>query len=363
MKIAIVGSRGVPPNYGGFETFAAELGTRLVARGHDVMVYCRSRNYSSGDGPTWRGIRRVTVPTPPGKHLETVVSTLLAMLHVAVTRRIDAVVLVNGINAFTAWLPRLVGIPVYINVDGIERQRDKWGAVASLAYRISEWLSTKLATGVISDAAVVADYYRDTYGAESTLIAYGAPVQRTPQPSVLKQWGLVPDAYTLYVSRLEPENNAHTVVQAYADVRTELPLVVVGDAPYAEDYKAQLRAQAARDARVRLLGAVYGEGYRALQEGATAYVQATSVGGTHPALVESMGAGNAIVANDTPEHREVLAGAGLYYSGVPQLTQQLQSVLDDAELRIRCRGLAQDEATARFSWESVTDAYERLLAR
>ena len=362
MRIAIAGSRGVPANYGGFETFAAELGARLVERGHDVTVYCRATSYGRDErAPEWRGIRRVMISAPKGKHLETVASTLLAMLHVTFRRRADAVILVNGINAFAAWLPRLVGTPVYLNVDGIERQRDKWGKLAKAAYFISEFLAKYTATSIISDAEVVAAYYRERHHVGSTVIGYGAPVQRQPDVDILATLGLEPDKYVLYVSRLEPENNAHQVVEAYRSVESDLPLVVVGDAPYADTYKKQVRSLAAMDKRVLMMGAVYGPGYRALQEGARVYVQATSVGGTHPALVEAMGAGNAVLANDTPEHHEVLVGAGAYYQGVAEMTQQLQALLEDSD---RCRKLgdaAQREVRQRFSWEAVTTEYERLL--
>ena len=362
VRIAIIGTRGVPPNYGGFETFAAELSTRLTARGMHVTVYCRSSSYPGDERFTsWRGVQRVIVPAPRSKHLETVVSTLLAMLHVTFRRRADVVVLVNGVNAFSAWLPRIVGIPVYLNVDGIERQRVKWGTPAKLVYLVSEFLAKRTATGIIADAEVVADYYQERHGVSSTVIGYGAPVRRDPDHSLLASLGVNADEYVLYVSRLEPENNANQVIEAFGQVKTGLPLLIVGDAPYAHEYKRRAHALAALDDRVVMLGAVYGEGYRALQEGATVYVQATSVGGTHPALVEAMGAGNAVLANSTPEHREVLADAGMYYRGTAELAEKLQILLDDPALRTRLGQAAQHEVRTRYSWDAVTDKYELLL--
>jgi len=362
MRVAIVGSRGVPANYGGFETFAAELGVRLVERGHDVTVYCRSTSYGSAERASrWRGIRRIIVPAPRSKHLETVVSTFLAMLHVTVRRNADVVILVNGINAFIAWLPRTVGIKVYLNVDGIERQRDKWGAIAKGAYYCSEFIGKHAATGIIADADVVAEYYRQRHGADSIVIRYGAPVQRNPDLEILESLGLRVGEYILYVSRLEPENNAHEVITAYREVESDLPLVIVGDAPYADDYKGHLLSLAELDPRVVMTGALYGPHYRALQEGATVYIQATSVGGTHPALVEAMGAGNAVLANKTPEHLEVLGAAGSYYRGVSELAACLQMLLDNPNLRQKLGMAAQREVSQRFSWETVTCDYERLM--
>jgi glycosyltransferase involved in cell wall biosynthesis len=283
------------------------------------------------------------------------------MLHVTLKRNSDVVILVNGINAFIAWMPRLVGIRVYLNVDGIERQRDKWGAVAKSAYYFSEYLGKHTATGIISDADVVAEYYRERHKVDSVVIRYGAPVKRKPDLATLTSLGLEVGQYVLYVSRLEPENNAHQVIMAYRQVESDLPLLVVGDAPYADNYKEHLMSLAVLDPRVVMTGALYGPTYRALLEGATVYVQATSVGGTHPALVEAMGAGNAVLANRTPEHVEVLRTAGAYYSGVPELAHNLQLLLSNADLRRQLGAAAQREISQRFSWEAVTRDYERLI--
>jgi glycosyltransferase involved in cell wall biosynthesis len=177
----------------------------------------------------------------------------------------------------------------------------------------------------------------------------------------LARLGLEPGRYVLYVSRLEPENNADLVVAAYAGVKTDLPLALVGDAPYASDFIAQLRAAAARDPRVTLLGAPYGSEYQVLRSHAAAYVQATEVGGTHPALVEAMGFGNAIAANDVPEHREVLGDAGLYYSGAAGLTDALQRLLDQPELAKTMRAGAAERARELYDWDVIANDYERWL--
>jgi glycosyltransferase involved in cell wall biosynthesis len=174
----------------------------------------------------------------------------------------------------------------------------------------------------------------------------------------------MPDSYFLYVSRLEPENNAHMVISAYRTVPGELPLVVVGDAPYARDYGERVRALASRDRRVRLLGGVYGDGYRDLQRGARAYVQATEVGGTHPALIEAMGAGNLVLAYATPENSEVVGGTAILFSDEQELAAGLDLALADPRPPeiAALRAAARARAEAVYSWDAVTDAYERLLS-
>ena len=211
----------------------------------------------------------------------------------------------------------------------------------------------------MTDAHVIQSHYLRAYGRRTDYFPYGTDLEPVPDDGTLARLGLEPGRYVLYVSRLEPENNAHVVIDAYADVSTDLPLAIVGDAPYAGDYIARLHATT--DRRVRFLGAIYGDGYRVLRSHAAAYVQATEVGGTHPALVEAMGFGNAILANDVPEHRETLGDAGRYYHGVAELRDALQAVLDHRDVAADLGRRAHERAAAIYSWDAISVAYETWL--
>ncbi|MDZ4063785.1 MAG: glycosyltransferase [Coriobacteriia bacterium] len=361
MKIAIMGTRGIPANYGGFETFAEELSTRLVDRGHDVWVYCRTHNVTY-PGSVYRGVNLVKLPTIGTKYLDTVVHTFLSVWHGA-WRRYDAILVCNAANAVFCVVPRLFGEPVVLNVDGIERLRKKWGLSGRLWYHVGERLATIVPNRMVSDAAVIEQYYLDKYGAESVMIPYGATTERCETTRALVDLGVEPGQYILYVSRLEPENNAHLVVEAFAHVDTDMKLVVVGDAPYASEYKAMLVKLASEDPRVLLAGFVFGDGYRELQSHAAAYVQATEVGGTHPALIEAMGAGNAVLVNGTPENVEVLGEAGVVFEpgSAVDLASRLQSVLDDSSARERLGQRAAARVASTYSWDAVVSAYEDLF--
>src|SRR5262245_43162088 len=216
MKLAILGTRGIPANYGGFETFAEELSTRLAARGHDVTVYCRSNNVSYPD-PTYKGVRLVILPTIGTKYLDTVAHTFISVFH-ALPRRFDCILICNAANAVFALVPRLASTPVALNVDGIERKRKQWGWLGRSYYRLSEYLATVIPSVIVTDAAVIQDYYLKEYAASSVMIAYGAECSRVETREVLDSLGVAPREYLLYVSRLEPENNAHIVINAYRNV-------------------------------------------------------------------------------------------------------------------------------------------------
>jgi glycosyltransferase involved in cell wall biosynthesis len=359
MKLAILGTRGIPANYGGFETFAEELSTRLAARGHDVTVYGRSNNIRYPER-TYKGVRLTILPTIGAKYLDTVAHTLLSVFHI-LPNRFDGILICNAANALFAAVPRLGGVPVALNVDGIERKRKKWGPVGRAYYRISEYLATIIPNVIITDAAVIQDYYLQKYRKQSIMIAYGADFTPVHTTATLDRLGVDRRSYVLYVSRLEPENNAHLVIEAFEKVQTSKSLLIVGDAPYARRYIEQLKST--RDLRIRFTGAIYGPGYRQLQSHAYVYVHATEVGGTHPALIEAMGAGNCVIVYDTPENREVAGGCGLFFHNAETLARQIQSTIDDPALVERLGKAASTRAHDLYSWDAVTAAYEKLFER
>ena len=359
MRIAILGTRGIPANYGGFETFAEHLSTRLVARGHEVTVYCRA-HYTSPRQIEFQGVRLKVLPTIRHKYFDTIVHAFISALH-AVPRRYDAALICNAANAPFAPILRLTGTPVAINVDGLEHKRKKWNSIARTYYRLAEWLATVLPNETVTDARVIQEYYKARYGTESTMIAYGAEVERRPDP-VVRRWRVEPNRYVLYVSRLEPENNAHMVIEAFKRVRTAHKLLIVGDAPYAREYIKALKESARRDKRIIFTGFVFGRDYRTLQQNAYCYIHATEVGGTHPALLEAMGFGNCVLALAAPENVEAVGDAGIVYSDENDLTDKLQRVLRDGSLVHSYRNRAQARVQEMYDWDYVVDRYEHLFA-
>ena len=371
MRLAIIGTRGVPARYGGFETMAAELSSRLAKRGHDVTVYCRAMDGSdgaeelAGDG-TWNGVRRIVLPSLGHKYLETVSHTFLSAVD-ATRRQFDAALLCNAANAFVLPILRMARIPVAINVDGIERKRRKWNALGRAVYTAGEALSVSFADQVIADAGVIASYYRQNYAASPLTIPYGSEFPAESDSDVLERLQLHARNYILYVSRFEPENNPLEVIRSYETLRASgvdaPPLLMVGKGLYAHDLVTELESH--RSKHVLIPGAIYGRDYRTLQRNALIYIQATEVGGTHPALIEAMASGGAVLAHETPENREVGGDAIGYFQLRPRetLSRLLREWIADPALREAFRARGRQRAETYYSWDQVTNAYEALFAR
>ncbi|MFC2169497.1 glycosyltransferase [Acidobacteriota bacterium] len=358
-RIAIMGIRGIPANYGGFETLAEQLAPNLAERGYDMTVYCRS-NIIKYRGDTYKGVKLVILPTISNKYLDTVFHTFLCVLH-SLFRRYNVIFILNAANSIFAILPRIFGKKVVVNVDGIERERKKWNALGKAWYLMGEIFSVIFPNEIVTDAKVIQNYYRNRYHKESNLISYGASTERASSQSSLIKFGIKPNDYLLYVSRLEPENNAHIVLKAFNQVKTNMRLVIVGDAPYASEYISSLKS--VKDKRVIFTGFVFGQGYKEFLSHAYCYIHATEVGGTHPALIEAMGIGNTVIVNGTPENIEVLGGAGLMYkkNDVEDLRQRIQFIIDTPQLKNRFGNKAQERIENYYNWKTIIDQYEKLF--
>jgi glycosyltransferase involved in cell wall biosynthesis len=356
--VAILGTRGIPANYGGFETFAERLALELVDRDVATTVYCRS-HYVTEPSP-WRGVQLVTLPTIRRKYLDTVVHTGLSVIHLVLTRGPRDVVLCNAANAPVLLLLRLFGRRVVLNVDGLEWRRSKWGAAGRAWYRMGEWLSVRLASVLVTDAYEVQTYYRVRHDTDSVMIPYGADLIPRGSIVVPADVSVVPDRYALYVSRWERENNPLLTVRAHATSGADLDLVMLGTATYDERLGADVKAAAGP--RTHLHGARFDASYQGLQANARCYVHATEVGGTHPALIEAMGAANLVLVLDTPENREVVGGAGVFFADEVELAELLRWAAELPEEELSAwREKARQHVAATYSWDVVAKRYLELL--
>jgi glycosyltransferase involved in cell wall biosynthesis len=357
VHVAMLGTRGVPAQYGGFETAVEEIGQRLVDRGHQVTVYCRNREQRI---TTYKGMRLVNLPALRKRSLETLSHTGLSVGH-AMLQAPDVAVLFNAGNAPLIPLLKARRIPTAVHVDGLEWKRAKWRGVGARYYRRAEAMAARSGLPLIADAQGIADHLRAEYGVESHVIAYGAPVLE-PGTDLLEHLGLTAGAFHLVVARMEPENHVDVMVEGFARARSDRPLVVVGSAPYGDAYIERVR-NAAGDADVRLVGAVWDqELLNQLYAHATSYLHGHSVGGTNPSLLRALGCAAPVTAYDVSFNREVTSGHARFFTDADDVA--LAVAADDADPRCaRVRGCAgQQHVAAAYRWDDVTDAYESLLS-
>jgi glycosyltransferase involved in cell wall biosynthesis len=364
LRIAMLGTRGVPARYGGFETAVEEVGSRLAARGHEVIVYCR-RPPGDRDRPERHlGMRLVHLPAARRKTLETLSHTALSAGHAVLYGGIDVAVVFNAANAPFIPLLHARGIPVATHVDGLEWKRAKWGGAGRKFYRVAEGLAVRWSDVLISDAQGIADYYEDEFQTPSELIAYGAPILRDLPSDRLPELGLVPGKFHLVVARFEPENHVRLAVEGYVRSDARLPLVLVGSAPYADEYAARIQALMEEDDRVLSLGGVWDQTQLdQLYAHAASYIHGHSVGGTNPSLLRAMGAGTTVLAFDVGFNREVLGEDGLFWSDAGDLKSLITEEEDDvADHSVRGMRL-QERAALCYRWEQVADRYEQMCLR
>lgn len=361
MKIALLGTRGVPANYGGFETFYEELGKRLVDRGHDVTVYCRD-SYYLNKIDTYLGMKLVYLPNLRKKSLDTLSHTFFSIIH-AIRQPYDVYMVCNAANSPVLIIPRLLGKRIVINTDGLEWKRGKWGKCARAYYKVCERISTILAHHVIADSRGIQDYYAKEYNTQTNFIPYGAYLTESKRPELLDTIGVSPNDYFLQITRFEPENNPLLTIQAYKKLSTNKKLLIVGSVPYESDYLCAIRAEAEGSPNILLPGSIYDK--ELLNEiwcNCFAYIHGNEVGGTNPALLQTMASGCFTIAIDVSFSRDVLSDSGIFFNkNVVSLASQMQWALDHVHELVACKYKAVDRIRLHYSWDKVTDDYETLF--
>jgi glycosyltransferase involved in cell wall biosynthesis len=359
MRIAMVGTRGVPARYGGFETAVEEVGRRLADRGHRVVVYCRTLGRDDERPERHLGMELVHLPAARKRSLETLSHSALSIAHL-LAHRTDAAIVFNAANAPLLPALRVARIPVATHVDGLEWKRAKWGPAGQRYYRLAESMAVRWSDTLIADAQGIADYYRHEFAAPTTLLTYGAPLIG-PGDDRLAELGLEPGGFHLVVARFEPENHVDVIVEGYVRSAASKPLVVVGSAPYSDAYTAQVHAAA--DGRVRFLGGVWDqEQLNQLYAHAYTYLHGHSVGGTNPSLLRAIGTGASVLAYDVDFNREVVADAGRYFLSPADVAALVDAAEADPE-SVQFRGVRARELAKNYDWDDIAVGYEDLALR
>jgi glycosyltransferase involved in cell wall biosynthesis len=362
MELHILGTRGIPASHGGFETFAENLSVYMAAHGHDVTVYCQVGREEAEFCDVWNGVHRVVLAekdTPGGTIRFDLRSALIAAQHR------EATVLTLGYNtAIFSLIHRLRGVRHLMNMDGIEWKRQKWSPPVKAWLWLNEWLGANLANHLIADHPKIKQRLQKKVSRDKiTVIPYGADAVHEADEAIIRAYRLEPGRYCLVIARPEPENSILEIVEAYLDQPRPYRLVILGRySPDVIPYHAEITRLTAHP-DIDMVGSIHDTAVvRALRFHALAYVHGHQVGGTNPSLVESMAAGNAILAHDNPFNRWVAGPGAKFFGSRNELSEHFTSLMDDSDALKAMQAASSVQCERYFTQEEVLHAYERLLS-
>ena len=357
MKIAIIGSRGYPYVYSGYETFVKELAERLVVRGVEVHVYCHKNLFKSYP-PIVKGIRLHYIPTIEKKSLSQLVHSTLCMLH-TLGKGYDALLVVNAANGPLGVIPRLTGTKTMINVDGMEWLRPKWRGLGAKYFYFAARMATKLYDLIITDADAMRAVYLKEFNKDSKVIAYGAPDISRQSFELNAAWGLESAGYYLIVGRLIPDNNADLIIEGFIQARSGKKLVIVGDVPYQDEWAEKVKAVKHPD--VIFMGYITSAAeLMALYQHCFVYLHGHEFGGTNPTMLKAMACQCAILALNTSFNREMLQNGsfGLFFDKLPASVAQQMSNLERQPGQVsELKNNVSKGLTEKYNWDAITESY------
>ena len=367
MRVAILGSRGYPSTYSGYETLVRHLAPGLRDRGFSVTVYCRATDVPPPPRATSDeidGISRIWTRGIDGKSTSTL-SHGFTSIRDAARRRFDAALVLNVANGYFLPTLRRAGTPIAVNVDGIEWERDKWNGVGKAVFRRGASLVARHADEIIVDSRAIGDYWQRVFARSSTFIPYGADVHTNVPRDRLADLGLESGTYVLVIARIVPENNVGPFLDAVELLDDATPVVVVGSAVGRSALETRLARLASSRPGFHWLGHVSDqELLRQLRAHCAVYWHGHSVGGTNPSLLEAMGCGAPIVAVDTVYNREVLeSDEQTCNANTTSVASSLRRVLAGEAVRAAAISREQQIVARRYRWTDVCSQYATVFRR
>lgn len=359
MRIAYIAIKGMPIG-GGIEKLTEEIGSRLVERGHEVIVYA-SRDYGTSDG-IYKGMEIKTVPSINTKALHKPSICFYAICDVLKKKNADIVhVHAVGPSLFSIF-PRLKGIPTVVQTHGLEWKRDKWGTFAKTFFKLADYTAIYFPNKTTSVSKVQKDYYEKKFGREVIFIPTGVNMVEKRQPQWILEKGIEPEKYILFAARLVEEKGAHFLIEAFRGLQTDKKLVIAGDAAHAEKYKAYLKEKAGGDSRIIFPGFVTGQPLEELFSNAYLFCLPSTLEGLPIALLEAMSYGNCCLASDIPENLEALENYGYTFRNrdVEDLRRMLIELITHPEMVKEKKETAKMHVLKNYSWERITDQMEAL---
>jgi glycosyltransferase involved in cell wall biosynthesis len=365
MKIALIGTRGIPASHGGFETCVEEIGKRLVKKGHSVSVY--SKTPSSGKKiKSFEGMHNIYIPRIPIKGFETLFAATLAIIH-SLWQNFNMHMVFDPANSPALLIYKIFNKPCAINTDGLGWQRDKWGWFARKYYKYAEWIAVKLCPNIVTDSKSMHDYYRSEYGAISSTIAYGADIpgsySEKEQTEVLGLLRLTSKSYFLQVTRFEQENNPLLSLHAFNTLNTQKSFVLIGGSNRKTQYITMIKNEAITNNKIIFPGFIYDKNkLEIIWNNCFCYIHGNHCGGTNPALLQAMAAGRPVIARDCIFNREVLDGNGFFYDrNSASLVKAMNYVLQHISEAEKMARFALKRIKNVYRWDLITDQYEALF--
>ncbi|WP_378147692.1 glycosyltransferase [Cnuibacter sp. UC19_7] len=358
-SVAILGTRGYPSFYGGFETAVRHLAPYLADHGWSVTVYGRPGSRGASDDEADPRIEVVSTRGIESKSLSTISYGFTGSFDLARRRRHDVVLVMNVANGYFLPFLRARGIPTLVNVDGMEWEREKWGRVAKKVFLGGAALTARWADEIVVDSEVIGERWLSRWGRNGTFIPYGgSPANASSSPPL----GLTAGGYVLIVARLVPENSIPEILATVPRLPVHVPVVLVGSSGYGGELEDRARSLDSEYSNFHWLGHVKDDGLlHSLWQNAGVYVHGHSVGGTNPALVQAMALGAPTTARDTPFNREVMGAGASYWSDAASLEESVLQIVESQALQKRLRALAIERAQRQYTWELVCGAYDRAL--
>lgn len=336
IRLAFIGIRGIPVIYSGFESFAELLGEELSRKGFDVWAYNRLP-YCDKNKKKHKEINLINLWTIRSKNFETLIHSFFSTLHAIFFLKPNIIYYFGVGNAVFTFIPRFFGIKTVINVDGLDWKRKKWGKIASLYLRISQYLATILPNITITDSLYMKDYYLRHYEKKTIYIPYGfderlLTLGKDIENNLLKEYKIKKNRYFVWVGRIVPDNHLDELIYAFKKLKTDYKCVVVGEDVYNSEYKKLIYSLTKNDRRFIFTGFVKRDVYAILVRNAFCYVETKRSGGTHPSLIEAMGLTKFIVSNDYLANKQLLKKHGFYYKANSKHVGLLKAIIFSLKL-------------------------------
>ena len=357
INISIIGTRGYPYIYSGYETFVKQLSERLVLKDCNVTVYCHKGLFETRPKEV-KGIKLVYIPTIETKILSQPIHSFLSIIHACFSRP-HVILVVNSANGPFGLITKLFRIPTAINVDGLEWLRPKWRGLGSIYFKWASKMATLFFDQIINDSDEMRNVYLDLFKRDSKVIAYGANIRKSELPDLINKWNLQQRDYYLVIGRLIPDNNADLIINGFLKSNSNKKLVIVGDVPYKDSYVSKLKK--IKDERLVFTGYVKDQNLLAeLYHNCYVYIHGHEFGGTNPTMIKAMAYGTAILALNTVFNFEMLQNNkhGLFFN------KEINSIIDminycekETILIEKSRSESTNGITQKYDWEFIANQY------